>query len=91
MMNKQSLTKLSSTDVNFIASHALARSQQQLQSSGGGDDENENDAMAALERQARAPVGFVIASSSEAEARAGIQEGTAVTTNPDALDVSLDD
>jgi pre-mRNA-splicing factor SYF1 len=83
--------------VNFIASHALARSQQQLQSTDtdSGGVEDDNDAMAALERQARAPIGFVIATSSSREAEVGalkrsIQEG-GVASNPDALDVSLDD
>ncbi len=80
-----------STDVNFIASHALARSQQQLQRTGGGDDDtDETNAMAALERDARAPMGFVAASSGP-EGPALPLGNAGVASNPDALDVNLDD
>ena len=59
-----------STDVNFIASQAIARQQAQDGLNAGADgetasdvDPDKADAMAALERQARAPVGFVAASA----------------------------
>lgn len=46
--------------------------------------------MAALERQARAPTGFVVASSGvEGKSLQPSNEGFA--SNPDALDVNLDD
>lgn len=82
-----------STDVNFIASQALARTQQQPDTSENGangtTENNQVDAMAALERQARAPLGFVAASS-------GPEGGNIKSTepkiqevaNPDALDLS---
>ncbi|KAK5117348.1 pre-mRNA-splicing factor syf1 [Meristemomyces frigidus] len=73
---KRSVQAQFNTDVNFIASQAVAR-QQAMQNNGGeamdveeGDGEGDGevgprklDAMAALERQARAPMGFVAASS----------------------------
>ena len=79
--------------MNFIASQALARSQKQPTQD---HDENERtedietaDAMAALERQARAPVGFVAASSGpEGGNRQPLDQPP---VNPDALDIDLDD
>ena len=90
-----------STDINFVASQAISRIQAQATDGGDGDTEipdapndGRADAMAALERQARAPQGFVAAST-------GPQGGTlpsankqgevpaAGVTNPDAID--LDD
>jgi len=85
-----------STDVNFIASQALARSQQQPEQiameEGDNGGEKQADAMAALERQARAPLGFVAASSGpEGGNSKHAQPVPAVSANPDALDVDLDD
>ena len=84
---KRSVQAQYNTDVNFIASQALARSQQQPD---GEEGEEDADAMAALE-QARAPVGFVAAST-------GPQGGNikevapVVAANPDAIDVDgMDD
>ena len=84
------------TDVNFIASQALARSQQRPeddQNMDGDGEANEQggDAMAALERQARAPVGFVAASTGPQAGNIPEASKQAVTANPDALDVDLDD
>ena len=81
----------SSTDVNFIASQALTRAQQNGESEGvtNGDGPDGEDAMAALERQARAPQGFVAASS-------GPQGGNikpveeAPAANPNAIDLDDD-
>ena len=89
---KRSVQAQYNTDVNFIASQALARSQHRPEDKEHEDGEGElverADAMAALERQARAPIGFVAAST-------GLQGGniapSAMTANPDALDVDLDD
>ena len=48
--------------------------------------------MAALERQARAPVGFVAASSGpEGGNRPGQTKPPPVAANPDAIDVDLED
>ncbi|MCJ1229627.1 pre-mRNA-splicing factor syf1 [Toensbergia leucococca] len=90
---KRSVQAQYNTDVNFIASQALARSQQRPEDLEGEDDAMEEsekaDAMAALERQARAPQGFVPASSGPEGGNT--QPKAAVTVNPDALDVVLDD
>ncbi|RDW80749.1 putative pre-mrna-splicing factor syf1 protein [Coleophoma crateriformis] len=85
---KRSVQAQYNTDVNFIASQALARSQQRPDEADGDDGA---DAMAALEREARAPAGFVAAST-------GPQGGNIKTepvqaaANPDAIDVDgMDD
>ncbi|KAH7355282.1 hypothetical protein BKA65DRAFT_452681 [Rhexocercosporidium sp. MPI-PUGE-AT-0058] len=84
---KRSVQAQYNTDVNFIASQALARSQAQPE---GDTEEERADAMAALEREARAPVGFVAASTGP---QAGnMKEPAIVTANPDAIDVEgMDD
>lgn len=84
---KRSVQAQYNTDVNFIASQALARSQQQTNGD-GEDEEVDADAMAALE-QARAPVGFVAASTGP---QGGNIKEPAVAANPDAIDVDgMDD
>lgn len=82
-----------STDVNFIASQALARTQQQPDNPENGvngtAESNQVDAMAALERQARAPLGFVPASSGpEGGNIKPAEQSTQEVANPDALDLS---
>ena len=47
--------------------------------------------MAALERQARAPMGFVAASSGPEGGAVQPSDEAAVPANPDALDVDLDE
>jgi pre-mRNA-splicing factor SYF1 len=84
---KRSVQAQYNTDVNFIASQALARSQAQA---GGESDDDNADAMAALEREARAPVGFVAASTGPQGGN--IKEQATVAANPDAIDVDgMDD
>ncbi|KAL8719312.1 MAG: hypothetical protein Q9225_003676 [Loekoesia sp. 1 TL-2023] len=91
---KRSVQAQYNTDVNFIASQALARSQQQAGQGVNGEVEDgesqDADAMAALERQARAPVGFVAASSGP-EGGNRPPEQPAATTNPDALNIEMDE
>ncbi|KAL8938086.1 MAG: hypothetical protein Q9216_004084 [Gyalolechia sp. 2 TL-2023] len=91
---KRSVQAQYNTDVNFIASQALARSQQQagqeVNGEAEGDDAQDADAMAALERQARAPVGFIAASSGP-EGGNRPPEQPVVTTNPDALNIEMDE
>ncbi|KAM5354358.1 hypothetical protein ACJ41O_001007 [Fusarium nematophilum] len=83
---KRSVQAQYNTDVNFIASQALARSQRRP---GGADDAEVADAMAALERQSRAPQGFVAASTGPT---GGKPMPTVVPSNPDAIDIDgLDD
>jgi pre-mRNA-splicing factor SYF1 len=110
---KRSVAAQFNTDVAFIASQAVARGQAAAATNadsgadrdgeGGGRD---TDAMAALERQARAPVGFVAASTgpeggnrppktAEGVDQDGQQANgkatVAVSANPDAIDVDIDD
>lgn len=89
--------KQNSTDVNFIASQAIARSQQRPQEGGEEDGEMDGaqekaDAMAALERQARAPMGFVAASTGPEGGNRPPpleQQQPSAPVNPDAI--NLDD
>lgn len=83
---KRSVQAQYNTDVNFIASQALARSQLPNGQESSGDAA---DAMAALEREARAPVGFVAASTGPQGGNIATQ---VVAANPDAIDIDgLDD
>lgn len=81
--------------MNFIASQAIARSQQkQDEGNGDGDGteaEEHEDAMAALERQARAPVGFVAASTGPEGGNQPKEAQQAVAANPDAIEVDDDE
>jgi len=90
---KRSVQAQYNTDVNFIASQAIARGQQRAQEDAQGEteDKERTDAMAALERQARAPMGFVAASTGP-EGGNGfppVNQQTPDTVNPDAI--NLDD
>lgn len=91
---KQFTDFLRSTDVNFIASQAIARSQQRTQDGEPVPESEEEadraDAMAALERQARAPVGFVAASTGPEGGNRPKPAGeapAAAAANPDAIDI----
>ncbi|PYH96296.1 pre-mRNA splicing factor Syf-1 [Aspergillus ellipticus CBS 707.79] len=98
---KRSVQAKYNTDVNFIASQAIARTQQRARE-GAKDDDQEGtdaaaeraDAMAALERQARAPVGFVAASTGPEGGNrpppAGQEQEPAAPVNPDAIDLDDD-
>jgi pre-mRNA-splicing factor SYF1 len=96
---KRSVAAQFNTDVNFIASHAIARAQAQANGTAEEDEAEDAaaaakaDAMAALDRQARAPVGFVAASSGPEGGNRPPPNAAAapVASNPDALDVDLDD
>ena len=83
---KRSVQAQYNTDVNFIASQALARSQQ---NPGGQEGDDDEDAMAALE-QARAPIGFV--PSSTGPQGGNVKDAAVLAVNPDAIDVDgMDD
>ncbi|KAF7176644.1 hypothetical protein CNMCM7691_003296 [Aspergillus felis] len=101
---KRSVQAQYNTDVNFIASQAIARSQQRAQE-GAQEMEGEEadmdgskeraDAMAALERQARAPVGFVAASTGPEGGNRPPPPGQqqpqpSAPVNPDAIDLDED-
>ncbi|KAL3464215.1 hypothetical protein BJX64DRAFT_99162 [Aspergillus heterothallicus] len=100
---KRSVQAQYNTDVNFIASQAIARSQQKASENGtevATDQKGEEmdtstaDAMAALERQARAPIGFVAASTGpeggNRPAPTGQPVVAAAPINPDAIDLDDD-
>ena len=86
---------LYSTDVNFIASQAIARSQQRVSAGEEGmvdESSNHADAMAALERQTRAPMGFVASSTGpEGGNRAPPNQQPTAPVNPDAIDLDMDE
>lgn len=91
---KRSVQAQYNTDVNFIASQALARGQQKPQQDDDEDDDEKADAMAALEREARAPQGFVAAkegnimpSSTKSAVAVAVQ---AKESNPDAIDLDME-
>ncbi|KAI9848069.1 MAG: pre-mRNA-splicing factor syf1 [Sclerophora amabilis] len=95
---KRSVQAKYNTDVNFIASRANQLSQQKAAGMGPadadaqGDDSERADAMAALDRQARAPVGFVAAStgpegSKVAQPTPSAAPEPTAPANPDAIDV----
>lgn len=94
---KRSVQAQYNTDVNFIASQALARSQKRPiednEENDRGEDTERSDAMAALERQARAPVGFVAASNGpEGGNRQPLDQlPDQPIVNPDAIEVDLDE
>jgi pre-mRNA-splicing factor SYF1 len=85
---KRSVQAQYNTDVNFIASQAIARSQAKEAANGEVDSEV-TDAMEQLERQARAPVGFVASSTGISGT---LTQETVVASNPDAIDIDdMDD
>jgi pre-mRNA-splicing factor SYF1 len=75
---KRSVQAQYNTDVNFIASQALARSQQVL-----GHQAHSTDAMADLDRKSSALQGFVAASGRPPV----MTDGDGPTANPDAIDI----
>ncbi|KAK3904948.1 Pre-mRNA-splicing factor syf1 [Staphylotrichum tortipilum] len=85
---KRSVQAQYNTDVNFIASQALARSQAQKQQQDGEEEVDQEvvDAMEQLERQARAPAGFVASSEG---LKGNVASQSVEVANPDAID--LDD
>jgi pre-mRNA-splicing factor SYF1 len=79
-----------STDVSFIASQAVARGQQNGNGEHvNGDAPEGEDAMAAFERQARAPAGFVAASTGPQGGNIK-SDAAAPAANPDAIDIDDD-
>ena len=96
---KRSVQAQYNTDVNFIASQALARGQAKesaAAAAGGGDDGQEKkDAMEALEKQVRAPQGFVPATSTTSSSAGPTKAAAAAaaapaTANPDAIDLDME-
>ena len=91
---KRSVQAQYNTDVNFIASQALARSQRKPDENVDGDEDAEvngdADAMAVLEK-ARAPVGFVPSSTGPQGGNIPEKQQETSVANPDALDIDLED
>ena len=93
-LNFQKQLTRRSTDVNFIASQAIARSQRSPTQNGDSIEPTvgpeQTHAMAALERQTRAPLGFVAASHVPEKADMSRERSKAVEVeNPEALDIDL--
>lgn len=96
---KRSVQAQYNTDVNFIASQAIARGQQRTQnikadSTTPEESEERSDAMAALERQARAPMGFVAATTGPEGGNRHQPKDQALPeapVNPDAIDLGGED
>ncbi|EFX04587.1 DNA repair and transcription protein [Grosmannia clavigera kw1407] len=93
---KRSVQAQYNTDVNFVASQALARAQAAAVAATAATADNPDDpgadavaadAMAALERQSRAPVGFVAASDAPKIAATAATQPTPPVANPDAIDI----
>jgi len=86
---KRSVQAKFSTDVSFIASQAVARSQQAVEQGGAETNGEVADTMAQLERQAKAPAGFVAATDTAPKVPAKPLE-EAPTHNPDAIDLDME-
>ncbi|KAK2746378.1 pre-mRNA-splicing factor syf1 [Myotisia sp. PD_48] len=89
---KRSVQAQYNTDVNFIASQAIARSKQlskETVSQAASQTAEATDAMAALERQARAPMGFVAASTGPVGGNRPDKAppATVPVANPDAINL----
>lgn len=92
---KRSVQAQYNTDVNFIASQAIARQQKNKDGVAGDEkeDQEKRDAMDALEREAKAPVGFVAASTGPQGSQVAAAKELVVqeTANPDAIDLDMED
>ena len=76
------------TDVGFIASQAIAKTRQQTQVNGEGHVDGEGgDAMAQFEREARAPMGFVAASTGPQGGNIPEVKEPAPEANPDEIEI----
>lgn len=83
-----------STDVSFIASQALARSQQKAGEEPEMYAETNGqaiDAMATIDQQARAPLGFVAASTGPEGGNRTKKDTPVTVLNSDALELDIDD
>ena len=93
---KRSVQAQFNTDVGFIASQAVKWTQVgRVEGGVNGDvrEESTGDAMADLERQANAPMGFVAASTGPLGGEVGTEkekDEPAVAVNPDAIDIDDD-
>ena len=87
---KRSVQAQYNTDVSFIASQAIAR-QQAGDADANGDAAGKVDAVETLRREARAPEGFVAASTGPQGGNQPVDDGPKEVANPEALEVDLDD
>ena len=100
---KRTVSAKFNTDVGFIATQAVKRSQAGLAGDGGGEEGaggqgDSGGVLQELERQVRAPVGFVASSTGPVGGQAGEIDGVngvngtkIEVLNPDALEVDIDD
>lgn len=91
---KRSVATSFNTDVGYVASQAAAKARAGKAGDGGATadetGEDAGDAMANLERQARAPVGFVAASTGPQGGNIPHEAGPKTADNPDAIDLDDD-
>jgi pre-mRNA-splicing factor SYF1 len=89
---KRSVAAKFNTDVNYIASQATLLAQQAANGETTNGDGQGEDAMAALERQARAPKGFVAASTGTEGSQVKLLTPAepVVVENPDEIDLDDD-
>ncbi|KAF3137674.1 pre-mRNA-splicing factor syf1 [Orbilia oligospora] len=96
---KRSVQAQYNTDVNFIAAQAVARGKEAKGAGAPLDETDGNangtkDAMQALDRELRAPMGFVAAKSGGVVGGQGApkpQITLQATANPDAIDIDMDE
>ena len=82
----------SSTDVSFIASQAIARSQQQQNGYLNDTPGDRNgDAMDLVERQSETLTGFVAAKGGPEGGNGPLPNPVPLVANPDVLEVDLDE
>jgi pre-mRNA-splicing factor SYF1 len=85
---KRSVQAQYNTDVNFIASQALARGQAE-KAGAEGQNQQRMEAMEMLERQAKAPQGFVAAT--EGGIKGSEEKKEVVVQNPEEIDLEMED
>ncbi|KAF3902995.1 hypothetical protein ABW20_dc0107118 [Dactylellina cionopaga] len=96
---KRSVQAQYNTDVNFIAAQAVARKEAKsggapLDETDGNATNGTRDAMQALDKELRAPMGFVPAKSGGVVGGQGApkdQITLQTTANPDAIDIDMDE
>ncbi|KAI9893143.1 MAG: pre-mRNA-splicing factor syf1 [Vezdaea aestivalis] len=86
---KRSVQAQFNTDIAYVAHSAIERSQLRGEQPVDDDTKGHEDIMADLEKEARAPQGFVV-SSSGGNLKGKVPE-VVVEANPDAIDVDDDD
>ena len=90
---KRSVAARFNTDVRFVASQAVKRQREMAEAKGEveeGDGEEKAEVMERLERQARAPVGFVAASEGPVGGARKVEETGGGVRNEDEIEMEED-